>query len=415
MISNNFKKYFFIFLSYNISLIPLFLVTGPFLPDLSLSICSLFYIVYIFIKKEFNIFKNIFFIFFLIFYFIIILSSFLSENILFSLHSSLPYIRFGLFIMCVWHTAKEDKNLFNKIFIVITIIFTLLIFDGYLQFFTGTNILNYEKTGIRVSSFFGDELILGSYVVRFFAVYLGIYYLIIRKRKIFLFESLFFLIFFILIFILIIISGERTAFGLLIMCILLLSFFLRFSRKLKLVILISLISIFVIFTNIYQKNFNRLIIETKDQIINADNLTFFGPLRHEYAIVSINIFKENIILGSGPRTYRINSKDEKYKISDLSWNTHPHSIYFQLLAETGIAGTIMIFFTFGYFVITLFREQYNKSNNSSFANFKICIVIAIIINIFPFVPSGNFFNNWMSIVTYYPVAIFVASSLKLKY
>lgn len=415
MISNNFKKYFFIFLSYNICLIPFLLVTGPFLPDLSLSICSLSYIVYIIIKKEFSIFKNIFFIFFLIFYFIIVLSSFLSENILFSLHSSLPYIRFGLFIMCVWHTAKEDKNLFNKIFIVITVVFALLIFDGYLQFFTGTNILNYEKIGVRVSSFFGDELILGSYVVRFFPIYLGLYYLIIRKRKTFLYEKLFFLIFFVAISILIFISGERTAFGLLIMTILLLIFFLHVSKKLKFVILISFISIFVILLNIYQNNFTRLIIETKDQIINADNLTFFGPLRHEYAIVSINIFKENIILGSGPRTYRINSKDEKYKISDLSWNTHPHSIYFQLLAETGIAGTIMIFFTFGYFVITLFREQYNKSNNPSFANFKICIVIAIIINIFPFIPSGNFFNNWMSIVIYYPVAIFVASSLKLKY
>ena len=72
----------------------------------------------------------------------------------------------------------------------------------------------------------------------------------------------------------------------------------------------------------------------------------------------------------------------------------------------------MIFFAFSYFVNTLLKESYNKLDNVSFlglnSNIKICFIIAIVINIFPLVPSGNFFNNWMSIVYYYPLAIFFA-------
>ena len=109
--------------------------------------------------------------------------------------------------MCVWHTAKEDANLFNKIFIVLTVIYFLLIFDGYLQFITGTNIFNYDKMGVRVSSFFGERLILGSYVIRFFPIYLAMYFFVNRQRLIPFYEKIFFVLFLILISTLVIISG----------------------------------------------------------------------------------------------------------------------------------------------------------------------------------------------------------------
>ena len=133
--------------------------------------------------------------------------------------------------MC--YAAKKDKNLFIKIFVVLTIIYTILILDGYLQFFTGVNIIGLEKTGIRVSSFFGDELILGSYIARFFPIYIGLLFLTFKKRQVKLYEKIFFVIFIILISILVLISGERTAFALLFLSFLFMFFFIDISKRKK--------------------------------------------------------------------------------------------------------------------------------------------------------------------------------------
>ena len=46
--------------------------------------------------------------------------------------------------------------------------FVLLIFDGYIQFFFKENLFGWPIQGSRVSSFFKDELIVGSFLFAFF-------------------------------------------------------------------------------------------------------------------------------------------------------------------------------------------------------------------------------------------------------
>ena len=48
----------------------------------------------------------------------------------------------------------------------------------------------------------------------------------------------------------------------------------------------------------------------------------------------------------------------------------------------------------------LFKKQY------LFNDFQICLLASILITIWPFAPSGNFFNNWISIIYYYPIGFF---------
>jgi hypothetical protein len=33
----------------------------------------------------------------------------------------------------------------------------------------------------------------------------------------------------------------------------------------------------------------------------------------------------------------------------------------------------------------------------------------LFINLFPFAPAGNFFNNWMSMIYYYPLGFYLYS------
>jgi hypothetical protein len=79
------------------SIVP-FLAISIFISDLIFSFYSLLFLLYA-IKKRFSfIYTNKFYLLFLYFYFVCILSSLLSDNITFSLKTSIFYIRAFFFI-----------------------------------------------------------------------------------------------------------------------------------------------------------------------------------------------------------------------------------------------------------------------------------------------------------------------------
>ena len=59
--------------------------------------------------------------------------------------------------------------------------FSSLVVDGYYQFFMGENIFGLKLYGTRISSFFGNEAIMGSYLSRLFLLFA--LFLIKRKHK----------------------------------------------------------------------------------------------------------------------------------------------------------------------------------------------------------------------------------------
>jgi hypothetical protein len=155
--------------------IPLLLITGPFLSDLALSLIVIFFLIYVFRNKRFEFFQNKFFYFFFIFYIYIVLNSLFQNQNFDSLKISIGYIRFGIFTLAVIYIINNDNQILKKLYYVFLIIFTVLILDGFIQFFYGQNILGYPiSIGPRVSSLFNDELILGSYLSRLFPIFFGL-------------------------------------------------------------------------------------------------------------------------------------------------------------------------------------------------------------------------------------------------
>ena len=171
----NHKGLLFKISSYLFLSIPILLVTGPFLSDLALSLVSIFFLYQIIKFKKFDYLNNKFFIFFLIFCIYLIINSIFQNQNIDSFRISITYFRFGVFSLAVVYLLSHDASILKNLFYVFLFIFSILVFDGFYQFFNGKNILGFIlNPGPRVSSFFHEELILGSYLSRLFPIFFWI-------------------------------------------------------------------------------------------------------------------------------------------------------------------------------------------------------------------------------------------------
>ena len=50
-----------------------------------------------------------------------------------------------------------------------------------------------------------------------------------------------------------------------------------------------------------------------------------------------------------------------------------------------------------------------RGRASTVSDYQICLLACFIINLWPFIPTLNFFNNWFSIVFYLPVGFLLYS------
>ena len=141
----------------------------------------------------------------------------------------------------------------------------------------------------------------------------------------------------------------------------------------------------------------------------------FIPLKYYLMFeTAYKIFKDNFVLGSGIKTFKKLCKNEKYYIKKNykafegkpddyykgytgvdGCSTHPHNYYLQLLAETGLFSFLIITYCFFYYLLNFF-----KKNDLP----KKIIYLSIVINLFPFLFSGSFFNNFISIMILLPIA-----------
>lgn len=398
-------------LSYLFLSIPLLLITGPFLSDLALTLIGIFFLIEVFKTKKFEYFQNKFFFLFLFFYIYLILNSSFQNQNFDSLKISIGYIRFGIFTLAVIYIIKNDNKILKKLYYVFLIIFTVLIVDGFIQFFYGKNILGYPLTvGPRVSSFFGDELILGSYLSRFFPIFFGL--LIFLNKKINKFEHIFSYLIFILAEVLIYLSGERAAFFFMNLAAFFTLLAIKDFKKLRLGILFVSLTLIFIISVTFPNTKERVFDHTFDQIgLFSDKPNMmFSPQHNDLYKTAINISKDNLYFGVGVKNFRNTCNLKKYKISEFSCSTHPHNSYIQLLVElgwVGLAAGLALFMFISLLILkhflSLIRGKYY------FTDFEICLISAILISLWPIAPTGNIFNNWLNIVYYFPVGILLWS------
>ncbi len=88
-------------------------------------------------------------------------------------------------------------------------------------------------------------------------------------------------------------------------------------------------------------------------------------------------------------------------------NTHPHHTYLQIASENGIINLFIIIVFFIYIIIQLIKI-YKKKYEKNFYNKEVLLLSMILIQILPIIPSGNFYNNWLSIFFFLPIGFYFA-------
>ena len=157
------------------------LILGPLIPDIIVSFSAVFFLYYSIKNKNYFYFNNKFLILFIIFcIYCTLISIFVAEDIFLSLKSSIFFFRIGIFSCFIWYLIDKDKIILNYFYYSLLICFLALVLDGYYQYFNGKNIFGFPMSG-RISSFFGNELIMGSYLSRLFPLLFALF--LIKKKK----------------------------------------------------------------------------------------------------------------------------------------------------------------------------------------------------------------------------------------
>ena len=120
---------------------------------------------------------------------------------------------------------------------------------------------------------------------------------------------------------------------------------------------------------------------------------------------SYSIFSDNILLGTGPQSYRyvcpkysnINKDINKFKFDKdftKSCSTHPHNYFFELLSDAGIFAPFL-------FIFSLFFILRNKLKLIKNIFLKSLITSYTILFFFPLIPTGSFFTSFHMALTWF--------------
>jgi O-antigen ligase len=399
---------------------PISLVAGPAISDSVIVLTSLIFLYISYTNNLWNkYFLNYLAIFFWAWCLLLICRSIFSFNPYLSLESSLFYFRFGLFTLAVCYLIDNYQNFKKHFFWVLLIVIIFVILDSYLQYFTSYDIFGYhfDKTAglIRMAGPFGDEWILGVFLSKTIATLIALSSLIILKNKNY-------LIIFILISTfaggVIFLSGERSAFAIFILFLFLSLIFANRTRLAVIaIILTSIITISIIASNDREIKY-RMTQQVIEQVYSEEGkINFYSQTHEKFFISSYRMFNDNKILGIGTKLYREACALDSYAYNN-SCSTHPHNYYLQLLAETGVVGTapvITVFLLSIYYLMkSLAKNKFSRSNYFLINNdYRLFLILAIVINLWPFFPTLNFFNNWSSALMFLPAG-FIMHELYFK-
>jgi len=379
-----------------ISLLPVALLSGSAIINIFIIIINIFFIFNLIINKNFLFLKNYFFYLLLFFWFSLIINLIFSNYFYSSLPRVIGFARFIILVFAIKYFYSYLNFKYEKFILTIwTFIFFVISVDLLIEYFNGQNILGYSSNFPgRLSGFLNTELKIGNFYLGFALIILTfINSLIIRKNIIIIFISILFLSisFFI---------GERSNFIKLATILFIFLIFFNFLRR-KNIIFFLIASTIVISTIVkldldtYERFFRQII----NPIHASGYKNYLKETQHgAHRDAAKLIFNENLLFGSGLRSFRYESAKDKYENNDYKKtmqrsSTHPHQIHWEFLSETGLFGYISFLI---FFALTIYKSIKEFLFNKNL--FLLACLLFIVSSIIPIFPSGSFFTTYTATI-----------------
>ena len=411
------NNYFFILFS----LIPASIVFGPAISFINILLIDFSFIFLLIYTKEYKFLSNKTVKLILIFCLYLVFNSILSENLSIGALRNFGFIRFAI-LFCAFNYFFCHKNFFNKILIIWSLTLFIITIDTYIESFTGKNIFGYEgEYARRIVSFFKNEPIVGGYINAFYLIIVGYFFSLkaklLEKYKYFILVGSFFFLTAILL------TGERSntikaILGFLIFYSI--NDHFKIKEKFILVILLfTLISLSINSSDFLKYRYSNLFfiklfvtdqskIEKTDQSkiekeMNSDKKDF-GSLYLDLYRSGFSVFKNYPFFGAGNKNYRLETCLKSEKQSYVC-NTHPHQTYFELLAEHGLVGTVIILFILFNLIFGKLKTILKSKNY-----IQIGCLVFLLCSLMPYLPSGAFFSDrsltifWLNLSLMYSIS-----------
>ena len=448
------------FLNFLILFFPVSFIIGNAAVNLDILLISITGIF--FYKKEIFRIEKDFVLFLIIFFFIfIIISTFIEHYENFNnlnLVKSILYLRYLIFLLVL--NCMVKKNDFNFRYFIFSCFFFSIIasltvihegITGKSFFHDGSHILN--NPGI-----FGDELISGSYILKFGC--LGLFFIPLtlknEKKKLLFFFTIA-IIFFSLS---IILSGNRMPlllFGL----FLFLGIFL--VKKIRFAFILGSISAILIFLVVIntdkniKNNWNSFYGNVYGFVFSESESSIVDELKKDYSDIKIKAdpkertpglekwkfdyaywkrknwkgFKpvsfgsghriiwttaietwlDSPIIGSGIKSFREKCKN-KLNTPHRVCQSHTHNYYLEILNDTGLVGLILIVLTTYILLVRKFQVMLLNKSLDNFIFYS--IFFNLILEFFPFRSSGNFFSTYSSSFIFLLIGLFLNYKINTK-
>lgn len=426
MKQNNILENLFVYLFY---FYPFFLIVGSFVNNI-FHLLIFFFSIFLFFKKKVYFSENQRIT--LILLFILFIYSFsntiLNQNYEF-VKNTFFFLKIISFIIVLNFFLKIKVFNFNLFFFINLLILIIVIFDTFFQYKYGQNILGYSiepVNKIRLTSFFKDEYVVGSFISKIFLPIAIFLYFFFQKKN-YKHKDIFFIFFLIIINLSIFISGERAAILTFFVSLFFLFLFVKEFRKI--LIIQFLLCVFVISVTLYftPSLKTRYIKSTFNNTLNINSdKSIYDSQYGAIFLSSLEIFKKNILFGNGLRSYRViscnpnsyleikNSIKDKTNHANFICSTHPHNYVLELLIDLGLVG----FFLFLLLIFDLIKKIFSLLNTKDIIYADKILIISFGIQFlslfWPISTHGSIFSSWNSSFIIVNYSFFISSVFFLK-